>query len=87
MWGYGILGTGPEVNSSKTPINIPRTLFGRNEFQPDSLVESVVSGVSHMFALTNLGDLYGWGKNRKGCLGLGSEKDQYFPLKVTDKEL
>lgn len=82
MWGYGILGTGPEVQFSKTPINIPSTLFGRNEFQPECVVDSVVCGVSHMFALTNLGDLYCWGKNRSGCLGLGDEKDQYFPLKV-----
>lgn len=82
VWGYGILGTGPEVKASKVPIRIPKTLFGRNEFQPDSVVDSVVCGVSHIFAVTNLGDMYGWGKNRMGCLGLGTEKDQYFPLKV-----
>lgn len=82
VWGYGILGTGPEVKASKTPIKIPKTLFGRNEFQPNCTVESVVCGVSHIVAVTNLGDLYSWGKNRKGCLGLGTEKDQYFPLKV-----
>lgn len=82
VWGYGILGTGPEVKSSKIPIKIPRTLFGRNEFQPGCTVEYVVCGVSHIFAVTNLGDLYTWGKNRAGCLGLGTDKDQYFPLKV-----
>lgn len=82
VWGYGILGVGPEVNLSKTPVNIPKTLFGTNQFQPDCKVVSVVCGVSHIFALTNFGDLYSWGKNRDGCLGLGMEKDQYFPLKV-----
>lgn len=39
--------------------------------------------MSHLAALTNLGDLYMWGCNKFGSLGLGHSKDQYFPLKVT----
>jgi hypothetical protein len=30
-----------------------------------------------------LGDLFTWGKNRNGCLGLGTYEDQFFPLKVS----
>lgn len=29
------------------------------------------------------GSVYTWGKDKHGCLGLGVERDQYFPLKVS----
>lgn len=38
--------------------------------------------MSHLAALTNTGDMYMWGCNKFGSLGLGDCKDQYFPLKV-----
>lgn len=38
--------------------------------------------MNHLAALTNTGDLYMWGCNKFGSLGLGDCKDQYFPLKV-----
>lgn len=81
-WGYGLLGTGPKVQYSKVPIQIPPTLFGLNDFQPHIQVTSITCGVSHIGAVTNLGDLYAWGRNKSCCLGLGDEKDHYFPLRV-----
>lgn len=81
-WGYGLLGVGPNVQNSKVPLQIPDTLFGKNDFQPDCMVENVYCGLSHAGAVTNNGDLYMWGRNRSACLGLGHEKDQYFPFKV-----
>lgn len=85
VWGYGLLGKGPEVQLSYKPLNIPPILFGRNDFQPNSKVVSIFCGMGHMAAVTNFGDLYMWGKNRNGCLGLGHKDDQYFPLKVCNK--
>ncbi|XP_067008826.2 RCC1-like G exchanging factor-like protein [Anabrus simplex] len=82
VWGYGILGKGPNVDQSNKPTHIPSTLFGRNEFEPDTKVVSVSAGLSHLSAVTNHGTLYTWGRNRDGCLGLGHTKDQFFPLKV-----
>lgn len=35
-----------------------------------------------MAAITTDGNLYTWGKNKWGQLGLGHTKDQYFPLQV-----
>lgn len=35
-----------------------------------------------MCAVTNQGELYTWGHNAYGYLGLGHCKDQFFPLKV-----
>ncbi|XP_060534195.1 RCC1-like G exchanging factor-like protein [Cylas formicarius] len=82
-WGYGLLGVGPIVQQSREPLKIPEVLFGRNDFQPKSLVTKVVCGLNYAMAVTNSGDLYSWGRNRSCCLGLGHEKDQYFPLKVS----
>lgn len=82
MWGYGILGKGPIVSHAKEPTQIPSMLFGRNELQPDSRIIAVNAGIGHLAAVSNHGDLYMWGRNRRGCLGLGNVKDQFFPLKV-----
>nr|XP_022899731.1 RCC1-like G exchanging factor-like protein [Onthophagus taurus] len=82
VWGYGILGTGPLVQHSEVPLLIPQTLFGRNDFNPTTEVIKIECGLSHSGVITNSGDLYVWGRNREGCLGLGHLDDQYFPLKV-----
>lgn len=82
VWGFGLLGFGPAVQSSAVPRQIPPVLFGRNEFQSTAKVQKLVCGVNYMGAITNLGDLYIWGRNKDRCLGLGNEKDQYFPLRV-----
>lgn len=81
-WGYGVLGQGPVAQQSWIPRLIPSSLFGRNEFQPDSRVISIYSGLSFSAAITNYGNLYTWGKNRSSCLGLGDDQDQFFPLRV-----
>ena len=39
-----------------------------------------------MGAVTNTGDLYMWGRNKFGALGLGNQDDQFFPLKVIIKK-
>lgn len=83
MWGYGLLGLGPNVQHSPKPKQIPPPLFGRNEFNPTCTIQKVSCGIGHLAAINNTGDLYTWGRNRQGCLGLGHEKDQHFPLKVS----
>ncbi|KAG4070917.1 hypothetical protein HA402_011143 [Bradysia odoriphaga] len=82
VWGYGILGLGPKVDYVKEPYRIPPTLFGRNEMSPDSRVTSISCGISHMAAINSDNDLYMWGRNKLGCLGLGHKDDQFFPLKI-----
>lgn len=81
-WGYGLLGGGPKAQESKVPIHIPEVLFGKNDFQPNSTVIKVNCGLFYAAAVTNMGDLFTWGRNKTSCLGLGPPKDQYFPLKV-----
>lgn len=86
VWGYGILGGGPEVQKSPKPFKLPRTLFGWNSFQPETKVISISCGLSHLAAINNCNHLYMWGRNRHGCLGIGHTRDQYFPYKVADRK-
>lgn len=82
-WGYGVLGFGPEVNHLPEPKRFPQTLFGQNDFSRDSRVSSVYAGLFHMGAITNDQDLYVWGANRFGCLGVGDKRQLMpFPSKV-----
>uniref|UniRef100_A0A8C8RHR9 RCC1-like G exchanging factor-like protein n=1 Tax=Pelusios castaneus TaxID=367368 RepID=A0A8C8RHR9_9SAUR len=83
VWGYGILGKGPNLMETATPELIPATLFGLSEFSPDTRVTRIRCGISHFAALNNRGELFVWGKNIRGCLGIGRMEDQYFPWRVT----
>jgi len=46
-------------------------------------VVSIVAGYQHMFALTSTGDVYAWGVNNVGQLGLGDTVDRDSPTKIT----
>ncbi|XP_028938294.1 RCC1-like G exchanging factor-like protein [Ornithorhynchus anatinus] len=83
VWGYGILGKGPTLLETPTPEMIPPILFGRTDRNPDIRVAQVRCGLSHFAAITNKGQLFVWGKNVRGCLGIGRMEDQYFPWRVT----
>lgn len=82
VWGFGILGLGPQVEYLKRPTLIPPTLFGRNTFNLKSRVISITCGMNHLGAINSENDLFSWGRNKFGCLGLGHEKDQFFPYKT-----
>lgn len=82
VWGYGILGLGPQVQKVLKPTMIPPTLFGNNIYNRDIKVTKIYCGISQLAALTNSGDLYMWGGNKFGSLGLGHLNNQFFPLRV-----
>ena len=82
VWGYGILGLGPNLDTVTEPVELPGVLLGRNSFSPNSVVTAVYCGLGHQAALNSEGDLYVWGKNRGGCLGLNTDQDRFFPMKV-----
>ena len=43
----------------------------------------VAAGAEHTAAVTEDGDLYGWGWGRYGNLGLGDRNDRLVPERVT----
>ncbi|XP_066514718.1 RCC1-like G exchanging factor-like protein [Hoplias malabaricus] len=83
VWGYGILGKGPNLSESEIPEKIPPTLFGRSEFNPTVKISYIRCGLTNFAAITDHGQLFVWGKNLRGCLGIGKKDDQYFPWRVT----
>ncbi|KAG7314563.1 hypothetical protein KOW79_021866 [Hemibagrus wyckioides] len=83
VWGYGILGKGPNLSEAETPEKVPATLFGKSEFNPTVKVSHIRCGLNHFAAITDRGELFVWGKNVRGCLGIGKRDDQYFPWRVT----
>jgi alpha-tubulin suppressor-like RCC1 family protein len=90
VWGFGILGKGPKVDQLDKPSLIPKAIFSCDDLtgNKDNQIVDVVSGLRHFAAISAQGDLYCWGKNRNGCLGLGGPKnpsqppDYFFPMKV-----
>uniref|UniRef100_A0A4W2BML2 RCC1 like n=2 Tax=Bos indicus x Bos taurus TaxID=30522 RepID=A0A4W2BML2_BOBOX len=62
VWGYGILGKGPNLLETALPEMIPPTLFGLSEFNPGVQVSRIRCGLSHFAALTSD---YAWGAH--GC--------------------
>ena len=90
VWGFGILGKGPKIDQLREPSLIPKTIFNCDHVtgNPENQVVDVVAGLRHFAAITALGDLYTWGKNRSGCLGQGGHKrgrdppDLFYPLRV-----
>jgi hypothetical protein len=52
VWGYGILGKGPNLSESQTPELVPPTLFGRSEFNPAVTVSRIHCGLNHFAAVT-----------------------------------
>jgi alpha-tubulin suppressor-like RCC1 family protein len=43
----------------------------------------VAAGAEHSVAITEKGELYGWGWGRYGNLGLGDRNDRCIPEKVS----
>ena len=44
VWGFGILGKGPNLDTSMEPTEIPEVLFGKNSFSPNSQVSALYCG-------------------------------------------
>ena len=57
MWGFGILGKGPNVDHLTQPTPLPVQLFGANEVNADIKVKSIKAGLSHFAAITSRFDL------------------------------
>ena len=58
VWGYGILGKGPNLLETSLSEMIPPTLFGLTEFNPEVQVSCIRCGFGHFAALTNRGELF-----------------------------
>ncbi len=78
-WGNnnpGILGLGTEDTSDVPEPQIITTLS-------DKKITQVVSGIAHSMAINSFGQLYVWGRNAQGQLGLGDDIDSNVPIELT----
>ena len=82
IWGFGLLGFGPQHTSIDIPRAMPMELFGQNEFNAKVSIDSVSCGLLSTAAITSNGELFTWGKNRYGALGVEFDEDAPMPMRV-----
>ncbi|XP_027327262.2 RCC1 and BTB domain-containing protein 1 isoform X4 [Anas platyrhynchos] len=76
-WGYnncGQVGSGSTANQP-TPRRVSNCLQGK-------MVVSIACGQTSSMAIVNNGEVYGWGYNGNGQLGLGNNGNQLTPCRV-----
>uniref|UniRef100_A0A0M3IU10 Williams-Beuren syndrome chromosomal region 16-like protein n=1 Tax=Ascaris lumbricoides TaxID=6252 RepID=A0A0M3IU10_ASCLU len=81
VWGYGILGQGPNISALSCPTILAANLFSGGPGD-NGRVKQVFAGNTSMFAISMNENLFAWGVNRFSHLGLGHANDQYFPYQV-----
>jgi len=80
-WGTGLDGR-LGVGNTRNFRNPQKVVFPSND-SAQIKAAHVAAGKAHGLALTATGQIYSWGCNTKGQLGLGSEEDQFTPSLVS----
>lgn len=77
-WGsnsYGQLG----INSDAACGAPSKVSFNLNE---NEYITDVQAGLGHCIALSSSGNVYSWGRNNVGQLGIGNKSNKFVPTKV-----
>jgi uncharacterized repeat protein (TIGR02543 family) len=74
----GALGTTYQLHQP----NVPPTEIIFSGLNPGEFVSSISGSYRNSFAITNFSNIYGWGHNGSGQLGLGHQDDVYTPTKL-----
>eukprot|EP00271_Cylindrocystis_brebissonii_P008505 TRINITY_DN22878_c0_g1_i1.p1 TRINITY_DN22878_c0_g1~~TRINITY_DN22878_c0_g1_i1.p1 ORF type:complete len:446 (+),score=66.57 TRINITY_DN22878_c0_g1_i1:322-1659(+) len=76
-WGWGDFGRLGHGNS--TDLFCPHPIKALNGLP----IRQIACGDCHCLAITTDGEVYSWGRNQNGQLGLGTREDALVPQKVT----
>lgn len=71
-----------ENRSGELGIGHTNKVIGLHKLIFDEPIGSIMCGGRHTICLTSKGNIYSWGSNLHGQLGLGSNSYQYFPQKI-----
>ncbi len=82
-WGEG--GSGQLGYGRVTKQAVPKVVLTKCPETEQPFI-SVECGWGHTLALTSAGEMYSWGLNSYGQLGLGDDKARYYPERVTSDE-
>jgi hypothetical protein len=78
-WGYAAEGQRGDGTNPSTASDTPSTVT----LPSGVLARTVAAGGNHALLLTTTGDVYAWGRNTSGQLGLGDQNSRNTPTKVT----
>ncbi len=82
IWTWGKNDKGCLGHGNTTNYNTPRQILVDGNGLPLPIFVDVDAGVEVSFALDVNGDIWSWGANGEGQLGLGQSNDVYRPLKL-----
>jgi alpha-tubulin suppressor-like RCC1 family protein len=82
IWAFGDNENGQLGNGSNAALSKPAKVQHPDNGQPLSEIVYIAAGTSHSLALQNSGNIWAWGNNKYGQLGIGSDKNQYLPQKT-----
>ncbi len=78
--GFGQLGNNSDV-ASNIPIDITS---GFNLDIDEKIIKLIIEGVTCL-AITDKGNLYGWGNNESSLLGINTENNVLAPINITEE--
>ncbi|QWB99390.1 hypothetical protein KHQ88_04290 [Mycoplasmatota bacterium] len=82
---YGQLGNGEINNPWEETIYTPQDITDAFELEDDYIVK-IDLGNNHSMALSAYGQVFAWGDNEYGQLGIGDEDEQVLePMNITDQ--
>ena len=83
LYGWGEAKMGQLGLGKQREIRLPQKIpVVDEETKQEYRIVSCAAGFGHTAALTENGDLYAWGFNIYGQLGLGDKKTRWYPEKV-----
>jgi len=78
VWTFGTNTNGELGIGNNNNKNVPKQV----ELLADKVIKQISVGTSHVIALTEDGEIYTWGLNANGQLGIGNTKNSNIPQNV-----